>query len=90
MKTKSYYILEHKGHTIDITRDALPLGPMSVLWCNGGMYAIIPGVLFEEFFDKSSSVIQTVIWWGQAYELDPDVGRLLCDKSYNQTNNSHK
>ena len=82
MKTKSYYILEHKGHTIDITRDALPLGPMPILWCNGGMYAIIPGAIFEELLDVSGDKIAH-IWWGQAYELDPNVGRLLCDRNYN-------
>ena len=83
MKTKSYYILEHKGHTIDITRDALPLGPMPMLWCNGGMYAIIPGAILEEIFESKNSDAVAAVWWGQAYELDPDVGRLLCDSAYN-------
>lgn len=82
MKTKSYYILEHKGRTIDITRDALLLGPMPVLWCNAGMYAIIPGAILEELFEYDSGRCHRV-WWEQAYELDPDVGRLLCDSTYN-------
>ena len=84
MKTKSYYIIEHRGRTIDITRDALLLGPMPVLWCNGGMYAIIPGAIFEELFEIELKTDEYVkIWWEQAYELDPDVGRLLCDRNYN-------
>ncbi len=90
MKTKSYYIIEHKGHTIDITRDALPFGPMPVLWCNGGMYAIIPEAVLEDMFVTIGGYVTAQIWWEQAYELDPDVGRLLCDQSYNQTNNGHK
>ena len=86
MKIKRYYIIEHKGRTIDITRDALLLGPMPVLWCNAGMYAIIPGAILEELFDrKIPEGISTVtrLWWEQAYELEPDVGRLLCDSAYN-------
>ena len=84
MKIKRYYIIEHKGRTIDITRDALLLGPMPALWCNGGMYAIIPGAVLEELFeeDKSREWVYR-IWWEQCYELEPDVGRLLCDKNYN-------
>ena len=84
MKIKRYYIIEHKGRTIDITRDALLLGPMPVLWCNAGMYAIIPGAILEELFDrKIPEGTNTQIWWEQAYELNPDVGRLLCDSTYN-------
>ena len=86
MKIKRYYILEHKGRTIDITRDALLLGPMPVLWCNAGMYAIIPGAILEELFNIDGNA--TCIWWEQAYELEPDVGRLLCDKTYSQSDNS--
>ena len=84
MKIKRYYIIEHKGRTIDITRDALLLGPMPVLWCNAGIYAIIPGAILEDLFeeDKSRGWMYR-IWWEQAYELDPDVGRLLCDSTYN-------
>ena len=91
MKIKRYYIIEHKGRTADITRDALLLGPMPVLWCNAGMYAIIPGAILEDIFEvqKTSNLVCTV-WWEQAYELEPDVGRLLCDKNYNQTNDSYK
>ena len=90
MKIRRYYILEHKGRTIDITRDALLLGPMPVLWCNGGMYALIPGAILEDMYNDyniddaawgSNKMVQ--IWWEQTYELEPDVGRLLCDKSYN-------
>lgn len=85
MKIKRYYILEHKGRTIDITRDALLLGPMPVLWCNAGMYALIPGAILEEMFDFTidNANKTTRIWWEQAYELEPDVGRLLCDRNYN-------
>lgn len=84
MKIRRYYIIEHKGRTIDITRDALLMGPLPILWCNAGMYAIIPGELFEELSTNAlSSVVVHQIWWEQAYELEPDVGRLLCDKSYN-------
>ena len=84
MKIKRYYILEHKGRTINITRDTLLLGPMPVLWCNAGMYAIIPGAILEELFDdRTIGHRMHSIWWEQAYELEPDVGRLLCDKNYN-------
>ncbi|KKN71272.1 hypothetical protein LCGC14_0423150 [marine sediment metagenome] len=83
MKTKSYYIIEHKGHTINIIRDALLLGPMPVLWCNGGMYAIIPGTILEEMFENKNGDATGAIWWEQCYELEPDVGRLLCDSAYN-------
>ena len=89
MKTKSYYIIEHKSRTIDITRDALLLGPMPVLWCNAGMYAIIPGAVLEELFDISGDKMSH-IWWEQAYELESDVGRLLCDKNYNGDQNVKK
>ena len=82
MKIKRYYILEHKDRTIDITRDALLLGPMPVLWCNGGMYAIIPGAILETLCCSKGGGVET-IWWEQAYELEPDVGRLLCDRNYN-------
>lgn len=82
MKIKRYYIIEHKGRTIDITRDMLVLGPMSVLWCNAGMYAIIPGAICEELFEYGSSCCHRV-WWEQTYELPQDVGRLLCDSTYN-------
>lgn len=89
MKIKRYYILEHKGRTIDITHDALLLGPMPILWCNGGMYALIPGAILEELFDVSGDKMSH-IWWEQAYELEPDVGRLLCDKNYNGEQNAKK
>ena len=91
MKIKRYYVIEHKGRTIDITRDALLLGPMPVLWCNAGMYAIIPGAIFEDMFGfNGPGILVETIYWEQAYELEPDVGWLLCDKNYNQTNDSHK
>ena len=91
MKIKRYYIIEHKGRTIDITRDALLLGPMPVLWCNAGMYALIPGAILEDMFDdhsepgiiKHTGKQMETIYWEQAYELEPDVGRLLCDSAYN-------
>ena len=85
MKIKRYYILEHKGRTIDITRDALLLGPMPVLWCNAGMYALIPGAILEELFEIREAWHATMLrlYWEQAYELEPDVGRLLCDRNYN-------
>lgn len=82
MKISRYYIIEHKGRTIDITRDALLLGPMPVLWCNAGMYAIIPGAILEELFEPVNPD-EMRFWWEQAYELEPDVGRLLCDRNYN-------
>ena len=93
MQIKRYYVIEYKGRTIDITRDALLLGPMPILWCNDGMYAIIPGAILEELFEYpapskpdelphiSNSMQQ--IYWEQAYELKLDVGRLLCDRNYN-------
>ena len=90
MRIKRYYIIEHKGHTIDITRDALLLGPMPILWCNAGMYAIIPGAVLEEIFEHSHWSGPQRIWWEQAYELEPDVGRLLCDKNYNGGQNAKK
>ena len=83
MKIKRYYIIEHKGRTIDITRDALLMGPLPVLWCNAGMYAIIPGAVCEEIFEHTNGNAMQRVWWEQAYELEPDVGRLLCDSAYN-------
>ena len=85
MKIRRYYIIEHKGRTIDITRNALLLGPMPVLWCNAGMYAIIPGAILEDLFEYNGDrgMVMGRYYWEQAYELDPDVGRLLCDKNYN-------
>lgn len=82
MKTKSYYIIEHKGRTIDITRDMLLLGPMPVLWCNAGMYAIIPGAVLEELFEPINPN-EMRFWWEEAYELPREIGLLLCDKNYN-------
>ena len=80
MKIKRYYIIEHKGNTLDITRDALLMGPLPVLWCNAGMYAIIPGAILEEIFNDDT---MSTIWWTQAYELPQEVGQLLCDDAYN-------
>ena len=89
MKIRRYYIIEHKGNTIDITRDALLMGPLPVLWCNAGMYALIPGALLEDLFDISEvgHFHMHQIWWEQAYELPREVGLLLCDEGYNQTDN---
>jgi len=90
MKIKRYYIIEHKGHTINITRSMLSLGPIPILWCNDGMYAIIPGAILEELFENGSDSSMTCrIWWEEAYELPQDIGRLLCDKSYNQSSDNH-
>ena len=89
MKIRRYYIIEHKGPTIDITRDALLMGPLPVLWCNTGMYAIIPGAILEELFDVSGDQMSH-IWWEQCYELPREIGLLLCDEGYNQSNNNHK
>ena len=84
MKISRYYIIEHKGRAIDIARDALLLGPMPVLWCNAGMYAIIPGAILEDMFTLTGQGIMQQIWWEQGYELEPDVGRLLCDSTYSE------
>ena len=90
MKIKRYYVIEHKGRTIDITRDALLVGPLPILWCNAGMYAIIPGAVLEELFEGRWSGPVGTIWWEQTYKLESDVGRLLCDQNYNQADDSHK
>lgn len=81
MKVKRYYIIEDKGCTIDITRDTLLFGPLPILWCNDGMYALIPGAVTEMLFEESSEVVG-IIYWEQAYKLPQDVGRLLCDSAY--------
>lgn len=83
MRIKRYYIIEHKGRTIDITRDALLLGPTPVLWCNAGMYALIPGAILEEIFEHTNGDTMQRVWWEEACELPQEVGRLLCDKNYN-------
>ena len=84
MKIHRYYIIEHKGNTIHTTRDALTTGPLPVLWCNAGMYALIPGALLEELFDGNSNIyLPGLIYWEQAYELPREVGMLLCDEGYN-------
>ncbi len=88
MKIRRYYIIEHKGPTISITRNALLMGPLPVLWCNAGMYALIPGAILEELFEGSSQV--ETIWWEQCYELPREIGLLLCDEGYNQTSDDHK
>ena len=87
MKIRRYYIIEHKGRTIDIARDALTMGSLPVLWCNAGMYALIPEAILEELFEDGGA---ETIWWEQAVELPREVGLLLCDEGYNQTNDSHK
>jgi hypothetical protein len=89
MKIKRYYILEHKGRTINITRDELLAGPLPVLWCNAGMYAIIPEAVLEWLFEEPPECVGE-IYWEQAYELEPNVGQLLCDQNYNQADDSHK
>jgi len=81
MKIKRYYIIEYKGDTINITRNMLTLGPIPVLWCNDGMYAIVPGAILEELFDVSGDKMSH-IWWEQAYELPREIGLLLCDSTY--------
>lgn len=84
MKIKRYYIFEHNGCWAILKRGALPMGPMPILWCNAGMYAIIPGALLEELYDEDGSRDWTYrIWWEQCYELPQEVGRLLCDSTYN-------
>ncbi len=83
MKIKHYYIIEHKGFTINITHDALLMGPLPVLWCNAGMYAIIPGAILEELFENNET---ETIWWEQCYELPREIGLLLCDNAYNEKN----
>lgn len=90
MKTKKFYIIEHKGNTIDITRDALLMGPLPVLWCNTGMYALIPGAILEEFFEEGGGCLVGTIYWEQAYELPQEVGQLLCDNAYEGENNAKK
>ena len=80
MKIRRYYVIEHKGNTIDITRDALLMGPLPVLWCNAGMYALIPEAILEEIFNDDT---MGAVWWEQAYELPREVGLLLCDSVYN-------
>ena len=83
MKIKRFYIIEHKGNTLDITRDALLMGPLPVLWCNAGMYAIIPGAILEELYENVNVIAVETIWWTQAFELSQEVGQLLCDDAYN-------
>ncbi len=90
MKIQRYYIIEHKGPTIDIMRNALLMGPLPVLWCNAGMYAIIPGAILEEIFEHINGDAIQRIWWEQCYELPREIGLLLCDESYNQTSDDHK
>ena len=90
MKIKRFYIIEHKGNTLDITRDALLMGPLPVLWCNAGMYAIIPGAILEELYENVNVIAVETIWWTQAFELSQEVGRLLCDEGYDQAEDSQE
>ena len=84
MKNKYYYIIEHKGDTVTIIRNMLPLGPFSILWCNAGMFALIPDALLEVLYEGVANTnTQTQIWWEQACKLPQEVGQLLCDQNYN-------
>ncbi len=82
MKSKYYYIIETKDtDPVHITRSMLPLGPMPVLWCNDGIFALIPSAMLEEIYGLEKDAM-LLIHWDQTYILSPVIGALLCDQSY--------
>ncbi|KKM15144.1 hypothetical protein LCGC14_1699030 [marine sediment metagenome] len=91
MKSKYYYIIETK-HTdaVNINRAMLPLGPMPVLWCNDGMFALIPSAMLEEIYGLEKDAVLRIFWCHDVYEMPQEIGMLLCDKGYNQSSDNHK
>ncbi len=90
MKSRSYYIIESVSDCVYIKRSMMPLGPMPFLWCNGGMFALIPTAMLEEIYDLKKDAVLRIFWCHDVYKMPQEIGMLLCDKGYNQADDSHK
>ena len=84
-----FYLIEYEGYAIiiNLTHNALLMGPLPILWYNAGTCLVIPEGFLKEIFEeeRKDKGWTHKICLDQAYELESDEqSRLLCDPTYNR------
>lgn len=84
---KRFYYTESAGKTLTVNLKELCLGPMPLIWCNGGLYGIICKEKVENMVETLRDLNKLPILevskhigcfhWDDVVELDQKIGRLL-------------
>jgi len=84
MKLRRYYVLEHKGDSVDISRSKVQLGCLPTLWCNDGLFKLIPKGMLEELYIEKVMRTSILVYWDTCYPVPEEIGLQLCHPTYAQ------